>query len=320
MQPSEDSERKTRVWLDVSPQLFELVFKLFIANRDADHELHILRDKIAEMRAINDGKKRELDDLSGSIDHRNHDNNHLRDKIKDIEKAIVRECDEGRSLRVEIARTNDDIEKLKADLHITENCIKNRHKDIDGLNANLNKRMIDIDDKNKDIASANHEIHRLNDNIGKAKNDQDKLKHRLDDEIDRHHRMRKENDDHCVRGHGLRGNIKDLEAQCANRDAQIHVMRDEIDKLKHALHASEDCNHNLEEELAALEKHADMLTHQNSLLNHELEDAVANEEFVRRELDRKGKVSAIQKDNDEHLRQSLHMLNEVKARSPVRRR
>lgn len=68
-----------------------------------------------------------------------------------------------------------------------------------------------------------------------------------------------------------------------------------------------------------MSKHSDILTHQNSQLNHELEEAVANEEFVRRELDRKGKVSAIQRDNDQHLKQSLHMLNEVKARSPVRR-
>lgn len=70
----------------------------------------------------------------------------------------------------------------------------------------------------------------------------------------------------------------------------------------------------------ALTKHSDMLHHQNQILNHELEEAVASDEYVRRELDRKGRVAMLQKDNDDHLRHSLHMLNEVKARSPVRRR
>jgi chromosome segregation ATPase len=278
-----------------------------------------MMDELAHLRAINDAKARELADLAESIKLRNCDNNALREQIKDVERAIVAACDEGRGFRVEIARTNDDINKLSADIHLTDNCIKNREHDIAGLNSNIGKRMIDIDDKNKDISCAESEHHRLDDNIAKAKHDQANLRHRLDDEIDRHHRMRKENDDHNGKGNKLRVNIRNLEGQNASRDAQIHVMRDEIDKLNHALVASEECNHNLDEELSALHKHSDVLTHQNAAFNRELEDAVANEEFVRRELNRKGKVSAVQKENEEHLRQSMHMLNEIKSRSPLRR-
>jgi len=117
----------------------------------------------------------------------------------------------------------------------------------------------------------------------------------------------------------LRGKVRDLEAQNASRDAQITVVRDELEKIKYAFHSSEDCNRNLDEEFIVLSKHSDILTTQNSALNHELEESVANEEFVRRELDRKGKVSAIQRDNNEHIKQSLHILHETKARSPVRR-
>ena len=216
---------------------------------------------------------------------------------------------------MELDKTNDDIEKLVADIHVTDSCIGNRYADIDGLNGNINKRMIDIDDKNKDIGINNAEIHRLNDNLGKAKHDQARLKDKLNEEVDVHHKLRLDQDHQNV----LRGNVRDLEAQNGAREAQINVLRDEIDQLKHAFHSSEECNRNLEEELAILNKHSDMMIHQNHALNKELEEQVANEEYVRRELDRRGKVASIQKDNDDHLRQSLHMLNEVKARSPVRR-
>jgi chromosome segregation ATPase len=292
---------------------------LSIANKDADYQLHAMKDEFAHLKAICDGKAREIGDLSDSINLRNCDNNALRDQIKDVEKAILAACDESRSLRLEIAGTNDDIEKLTADIHVTENCIKNRENDISGLNANISKRMIDIDDKNKDISSAESEVHRLNDNIGKAKHDQASLRHRLDDETARHLRMRKENEDHCAKGHMLRSNIRELEGQNANRDAQIVIMRDEIDKLNHALMSSEECNSNLDEELGALHKHSDVLTNQNAAFNRELEDAVANEEFVRRELDRSGKISAIRKDNEDNLRNSMHMFSQTKSRSPMRR-
>ena len=272
------------------------------------------------MRAINDAKARELGDLDLSINVRMGDNNKHRDKIKDTEKFIVREWDEGRGLRIELGRTGDDISRVTADIKITESLIGQRLADIDDLNRRLNKRIIDIEDRKKDIRITEAEIARANDNIAKAKLDQDKLRCKLDDEIERNHRLNKDNDIEVVKGHKLVGNINDLEVQCKNRDAQIHIMRDEIDKLKHALHASDQCNMNLEDELDALNKHSDLLHKQNSILNSELEDAIANDEFVRRELDRRDKVAMIQRDNDEHLRSSLHMLNDTKARSPARRK
>lgn len=132
--------------------------------------------------------------------------------------------------------------------------------------------------------------------------------------------MHKDNDIEVSKGNELVGNIRDLEVQCKNRDGQIRVMRDEIDQLKHALHASDECNMNLEDELDALNRHSDLLHKQNDTLNSELEEAIANDEFVMRELDRRGKLAMIQRDNDEHLRSSLNMLNDTKARSPVRRK
>lgn len=285
------------------------------SNQDSDHQLFVLKEEIAKLRAVNDGKAREISDLTDSINLREADNNAIRGQIQEAEKALSFELSEGTKLRADIGRTNDDIEKITADIVVTDNCIANRHTDIDGLNANIGKRMVDIDDKNKDITIGEGELIRLSDNLAKAKHDQANLKDRLAVEAETHHKLRVDQDHQ----NGLRVKIKDLEGENASRDVQIRVARDDLEKLKASFHASEDCNHNLEEELAVLTKHSDMLTSQNQVLNVELEEQVAHEEYVRRELDRKGKVSAIQKDNDVHLRESLHLLNEVKARSPIRR-
>lgn len=272
------------------------------------------------MRAINDDKARQLHDLDNAINVRMGDNNRLRDKIKDVERCIVKECDDGRNLRVDLARTNDDIDRATSDIIVTDNLIGQRLADIDDLNKRINRRIVDIEDRKKDIRIVEGEIDRLNDNIAKAKIDQDKLKCKNDDEISRNHRLHKDNDAELAKGSDLVANIRDLEVQCRNRDGQIRAVRDDIDQLKHALHASDECNANLEEELDALNRHSDLLHKQNNTLNAELEEAIANDEFVMRELDRRGKLSMIQRDNDEHLRSSLNMLNDTKARSPVRRK
>lgn len=145
---------------------------LVCSNKEADHQLFVLKEEIAKLRAINDGKAREISELTDSINLREADNNALRGQIQEVERGISVELSEGAQLRADIGRINDDIGKITGDIHMTDNCIANRHADIDGLNANINKRMVDIENKNKDIAVGEGELHRLNDNLGKAKHDQ----------------------------------------------------------------------------------------------------------------------------------------------------
>lgn len=56
-----------------------------------------------------------------------------------------------------------------------------------------------------------------------------------------------------------------------------------------------------------------MLHQQNDLLNGELSEAIVNEDLVKRD-----KIAFIQRDNDDHIRNSVNFLSGVKARSPVR--
>mmetsp|Transcript_34514 Transcript_34514/g.34164 ORF Transcript_34514/g.34164 Transcript_34514/m.34164 type:complete len:291 (-) Transcript_34514:194-1066(-) len=203
------------------------------SNQEADHRLFVLKEEIAKLRAVNDGKAREISDLTDSINLRESDNNALRGQIQDTEKLISSEVSEGSKLRADICRTKDDIDKITSDIVLTDNCIANRHADIDGLNANISKRMVDIDEKNKDISIAEGELYRLEDNLGKAKQDQARLKDRLAVETDSHHKLRQDQDhQNC-----LRGKVRDLEAQNDSRGAQITVAKDDLARLNASFHA-----------------------------------------------------------------------------------
>lgn len=260
---------------------------LVLANKDFDARIAAIRSEIAHYRAVNDSKTREIGELNDMIHVKEDDNHGLRAQISDLENQI----------------------------HLCDDVNRSREGDIDDLNKRIGIKNMEIDDKIADIDNAEADIARLKDNIGKAKHDQDKLRCRLDDEIDRNHRFQDENSKLFGKGSSLVVNIRDLEAQCASRDAQIDDMRDEIDRMKRTLHSLEDNNHSMEDELDALNRHSEMLHKQNDILNHELSDALASEEYVK-----KDKIANVKQDNDEILRYAIHKLSEAKARSPTRKR
>jgi len=274
---------------------------LILAHRDHDKKLAAIRDEIARMRAVNDSKSREIGDLNASVNYTSDNNNGLRDKIKDVEKFIVRECDEGRGLRLDLAKTNDSI--------------NSRDHEIDDLNKRIKRHTIDIGDRGGNLRDLEGELVKLNDGIGKGRHDLDKLRCRLDDEVERNHRLKDENGALLSEGADLSAHIREVEAKCTNRDAQISVMRNEIDKLSGSLEASEACNRNLEDELDALNRHSERLHHQNLVLNDELADAIVGEDFVKKE-----KIAIVKQDNEDQIRHSLTILSEAKARSPIRKR
>lgn len=127
-----------------------------------------------------------------NINVRSNENNMLRDKIKDVERCIVKECDDSRALRIDLDGVHKEIDVVSAEIAVADN-----------INKNLTRRTADLEDKKMKIRSAEAEIDRLNDNIDKAKCDQNGLRCRLNDEVDRHHRMQKENDALVCKGGDL---------------------------------------------------------------------------------------------------------------------
>ena len=117
---------------------------LLRAHRDIDEDIMAIRDEIAHLRDVNDSKAREIGELDTSIAIRSDDNAGLRDKIKDVERFIVRECDDGRALRIDLAKTGQEIDATSKDIAVTNNIIKSREHDIDELNKRISKRIQEL--------------------------------------------------------------------------------------------------------------------------------------------------------------------------------
>ena len=78
-----------------------------------------------------------------------------------------------------------------------------------------------------------------------------------------------------------------------------------------------DRNHDLKLELESLNQHADLLVAQNKELQRELDSFVETDDVVRRNLDRKDKVTQIRQQVDEVIHKSIIDLQQ---RSPRRNR
>ena len=77
-----------------------------------------------------------------------------------------------------------------------------------------------------------------------------------------------------------------------------------------------DRNHELKQELEALQGHCELLSGQNLELQQELDGFVQTDDIVRKNLDRKERVSTLRHNVDDALRRSEA---EVLARSPMKR-
>lgn len=80
-----------------------------------------------------------------------------------------------------------------------------------------------------------------------------------------------------------------------------------------------DNNVDLLNEKDALEKHAAVVQAQNDDITRELDKFCETDEYVRSQLDRRGRVIGLRSKNDQELKSSYYRIEEVRSRSPQRR-
>jgi phage shock protein A len=103
-------------------------------------------------------------------------------------------------------------------------------------------------------------------------------------------------------------NIKDLEQH-------IEGLGRDIESLKYSNEALVERHYDLRGQLEQLNRHQRVLTEQNNELQRELDGFIETDEIVKRNLDRKDKVSHIRSQVDEVIKRSMM---EVRSRSPIR--
>ena len=131
--------------------------------------------------------------------------------------------------------------------------------------------------------------------------------------------LRKEIDYNTVRNNDIQQQVRDLEFRVKDKDDQVYALRKELDSQKYSNSAQRDSNIELLNEKDALEKHAAVLQQQNQDITRELDKFCETDEYVRSQLDRRGRVFGIRSKNEDELKMSYGRITEVKSRSPQRR-
>lgn len=296
-------------------------------NHELSKALCDKRDDIArlqaELRGLEDesnGLSCDLDHARGELDAKNGVNGSLRDDLKRLEHTLHDE-------RVSNSGLRNDLEKAQAHLKHLDHEYHHKRDVLNGLEAkqdDLTKMLADKetehhgrvrhhDDLDKEIGHLNHvynvtcdENDRLDGQLNRQLGDNDKLMRANIDES-------KRNDDH-------NGHMLGLEAQLREKDNHLHVLHKDADGLRGALDRSQVNKDDLSEQLAALNRHVGTLTDQNNRLTGELNDIIERDNQIRAALDRRHRFKDIASSNDHQMRESLGQLQDVRSRSPCRRK
>ena len=122
-----------------------------------------------------------------------------------------------------------------------------------------------------------------------------------------------------ARNMDLSGQVRSLDIQTREREESNYACKKDIENLQYTnQNMRQDLNDYLGEK-DALERHSRILLGQNDDLTKELERFVNTDEVLRQQLDRRGRVYAMQDKNNKELGYSSHKVADARSRSPAKR-
>mmetsp|Transcript_12172 Transcript_12172/g.10791 ORF Transcript_12172/g.10791 Transcript_12172/m.10791 type:complete len:389 (+) Transcript_12172:45-1211(+) len=287
-----------------------------ICSRDAEIE-----DIKAQIEAL----RRQDGDLTIQISGFTKDNEGLRRDIDGLEHQLGDERGLGRRLR-------GDLDKAKADNTMREDENASAVHTIRVLEDDLGRNKATeedlariLSDKNAELGDKNNRLRALEDEVAKLRaaiDGRDKeahdLNHRYGVQLDSTNRERSELDRQLSRNADLDATVRRLEEELALLEKDICIVRDDAERLRRIFDDADFANKGLEDELNALNRHAQLLESQNVDLTKELDNIVVTDERVRADLDRRHRVTVLQNRNDEEIRDSINRLRYTRSRSPRR--
>ena len=287
-----------------------------ISARDA--EIEDLKAQIDSLRA-QDG------DLTSNISSVTKDNEVLRRDIDGLEHHLGEERALGRKLRCDLdkAKSSNMIneDENKAALHtitILEDDLGRNKITEEELSRILADKTAELADKGSRLNNLEAEVSRLRADIDEKDKEAHDLNHRYGVQLDSTNRERSELDRQISRNADLEATVRRLEDELSILERDISVVRDDADRLRLIFGDADVANKGLEDELNALNRHAQLLESQNVDLTKELDNIIITDEKVRADLDRRHRVSELQQRNDEEIRDSINRLRYTRSRSPRR--
>lgn len=198
---------------------------------------------------------------------------------------------------MEISRTQARIEELQRLLDVRTNDLRAKHLALEDTEREL-ARMQDLNSK---LTAENANLTRDNDHTAAENYD-----------------LRKNVDFSNGRNGEMAVQIRDTEIRLKEREDAIFVTRKDVDAQR--MMADQGKGENVDHlgELQALDKHSQVLQCQNKDLTMELDRFCQTDEVLRRQLDRRNRVTGLAHKNQDELRISYHRVEDARSRSPSR--
>lgn len=231
---------------------------------------------------VNNGLKRDLDDLHARIkklDADLHNHRHRIDELEDLNVASRKHQD---CLNRDIDEIERRIRDITAQINVLEGKARGHKVDADHLEGVLAD-----------------------------------LKIKLDAETSLFKKIRADLDREINIGNDLKNAHKRLVETIEARRCELDDLRREADELNERIKDLSCHNADLEYQIAELTRHIDVLSKQNADLNVELDAILAKDRLVREELNKRDSLAHKQRVNDENLKKSLSGLT-MKARETNR--
>jgi len=206
---------------------------------------------------------------------------------------------------------SDQLKGLDTEIHRTQARIEDTTRLVDARSADLRTKQLALEDTERELA-------RVRDLNAKLNADCANMRRSNECTAAENYDLRKEVEFTTGRNADLGVSIRDTECRLKEREDALFVTRKDIDGQRVIAGQASNDNADLSNEMAALEKHSQVLNVQNHDLTGELDRFCKTDEVLRRQLDRRHQVNdTISKTRDE-LRFSYHRVEEARSRSPTR--
>lgn len=275
--------------------------------------------------------KREIDDRESDIYITNRDietvrkqNEHSRKEIEYIQQDIFQSQDLKKRQSQALYQFKNDLrfhDKEVDEQKVKISVLEKEHKTLvdrtrhlsdqcDQKSIAVSQTSQNLESVERDILSVRQSIHSLDADINEAERSNDYA-------IEQQKKLLRQKDQEIVKSQDSSYLLRELEQRNKDADLQIEHFRKDLENVRYSNDALLDRNHDLKLELESLNQHAELLTSQNRELQRELDSFVETDDVVRRNLDRKDKVTQIRQQVDEVIHKSIIDLQQ---RSPRRNR
>jgi len=311
-----------------------------------ENNVRLLEDEVRALRHGHLSAKKNAEALAYEAEHLSSERAAMGSRVRDMEDEIVylRQKVRDEETRLEAAR----IAKERRDAELAAMKYREemdtwnvRNARLEAENRELEQRITDVElqvmklkrrcehssllleDKSKDLSQLRMSLsysprrsESMYAELRKVKEDNDSLQRMLDRYREDANFQKRLTEIEAAKKIELEIEKKRLESEALSKDLEARMARRELERVKDTRGMLLEDRSQINEELDALKKHAEVLEDQNAAMNNELERFVETDERVRRDLDRKYKVDYLKSKNSDQLQKSFARV--VRVTSPKR--